>query len=203
MPPKKKISKNLPSRHNVRIGRGTKVANPIPKHLRKPGVRQEIEQGLRYHVNKQKLNENPFRLSPLTVSHEKYFNSREDGNIIIKDDNGTEPRRAGALTHVIVDEINPPSFVAYRGLMGQKIPHTLRPTSPLTYPGNYPGIKGTGEKAAKTAEAAFARIRPCKYIGGKKTRRKKKRTRTRKRKRTRKKKNKKRRRTKKKRRRRR
>jgi hypothetical protein len=198
MPPKKKKSPQKPSRRNVRAGPGTTVANPIPKNLRKPGAREETEQGLRHYVNKQKLNENPFRLSPLTVSHEKYFNSGEDGNIRIKDDK--TPRYTGALTPVIFDEINPPSFLAYRG---PKIPPKLRPTSPLTYPKNYPGITGTGDRASKEAAKQFASIRALPYTGGRKTRRKKKRTRTRKRKRTRKKKNRKRRRTKKKRRRRR
>ena len=192
MPPKK------PSWHNVRIGRGTTVANPIPQKLRKPGVRQETEHGLKHHVNKRNLAKNPLRLSPLTVSDEKYFNPREDGTVTIKND--TTPRHTGELTPVIVDPYNPPSLLSFRG---EKIPPRLRSTSPLTYPDNYPGKTGTGEQAAKKAEAASARIRPSKYIGGKKTRRKKKRTRTRKRKRTRKKKNKKRRRTKKKRRRRR
>ena len=200
MPPKKK-----PSRQNVRAGPGTTVANAIPEKLRGPGVRQETEHILQHHVNKRNLAKNPLRLSPLTVSHETYFNPREDGKVTIKND--TTPGRS--LLHLstkaplTVDAYNPPSFVAYRGLRGPKIPPGVRLTSPLTYPDNYPGKTGTGVQAAKTAEAALARIPPRKYIGGKKTRRKKKRTRTRKRKRTRKKKNRKRRRTKKKRRRRR
>tara|TARA_Y100000389_G_scaffold197004_1_gene230807 strand:+ start:427 stop:1026 length:600 start_codon:yes stop_codon:yes gene_type:complete len=199
MPPKKKISKNPPSWRDVRIGRGTKVANPIPPNLRKQSAtRHDIEHGLQYHVNKQNLNKNPLRLSPLTVSNKDYFNPSEDGKVTIKD--GSTPRYTGKLTPITFDTVNPPSLLSYRG---KKIPPKLRSTSPLTYPGNYPGIKGTGEKAAKRAERELASIRPRSYDGGRKTRRKKKRTRTRKRKRTRKKKKKRRRRTKKKRRRRR
>jgi len=196
MPPKEIPSKK-PSRHDVRVGRVTKVANAIPAKLRKPGVRQETEHVLQHHVNKRNLANNPLRLSPITVSDEKYFNPSEDGKVTIKD--GSTPIYTGKLTPITFDTINPPSLLSFRG---EKIAPRLRPTSPLTYPDNYPGKTGTGKQAADTAEAAFARIPPRKYIGGKKTRRKKKRTRTRKRKRTRKKKNKKRRRTKKKRRRR-
>ena len=73
MPPKEIPSKK-PSRHDVRVGRVTKVANAIPAKLRKPGVRQETEHVLQHHVNKRNLANNPLRLSPITVSDEKYFN---------------------------------------------------------------------------------------------------------------------------------
>jgi hypothetical protein len=183
---KKKIEK-------IRAGPGTTVFRPIRgKYRTNPGLRHQTEQYFQGQLALKNLQAEPhFQLSPITVGKERYFTPIKEGVDTRKDSDSDSSRSFGKLTpqprgSPILDVLTHRERMLKKG------------RSPLTSPKNYPGIKGTGEKAAKAAEKEFKKKLTYKKQYGGKRRKTRKRKRRRKRK-TKRKKKRKRRRTRKKR----
>jgi hypothetical protein len=176
---KKKIEK-------IRAGPGTTVFRPIRgKYRTNPGLRHQTEQYFQGQLALKNLQAEPhFQLSPITVGKERYFTPIKEGVDTRKDSDSDSSRSFGKLTpqprgSPILDVLTHRERMLKKG------------RSPLTSPKNYPGIKGTGEKAAKAAEKEFKKKLTYKKQYGGKRRKTRKRKRRRKRKTRRKKKEKK------------
>jgi hypothetical protein len=183
---KKKIQKKI---ERIRAGPGTTVFRPIRgKYRTNPGLRHETEQFFEGQLALKELEkEKHFQLSPITVTEETHFTPIKESVDTRKDSDSDSSRSFGKLTpqprgSPILD------IITHRERMLKK------GRSPLTSPKNYPGIKGTGDKASKQAREQFNKTLKfkSKIYGGKKRRKTRKRKRRRKRKTRRKKKRRKR-----------